>query len=257
MTGCPLTATRPLALAIALLGTTPAWSQVTIKPDGQWRHLFGVGASVASGNSDATSVNLSADSARATALDKWSFTGRVLYARSDGDTTGERIALGTQYNRDISPRWFGFGSADALRDRPANLSGRGSVATGLGYHLLPPGGEFWDLSLGLGYTQDRYVTPSEVAGELRRRYGRTELSLAEESSMSLTPTTSLRQTLRVRPNLRERGEYRAEFESNLVVAINSSFSLTAGLTYRYDSDPGTGLERGDALFTTGLSMRLD
>ncbi|HKX94716.1 MAG TPA: DUF481 domain-containing protein [Methylibium sp.] len=250
-------AARFAAPAAVLLAAAPAWAQVTILPDGQWRHLFGVGASIASGNSDASSLNLSADSARATGVDKWTFAGRVLYARAGGETTGERVALATQYNRDISPRWFGFGSADALRDRPANLAGRGSVAAGLGYHLLPLGGDFWDLSAGLGYSRDRFVTPAEVDGVLRSRYGRAELLLAEESSMAITSSTSLRQKLRLLPNLRESGDYRAEFESNLLVAINSRFSLTAGFTYRYDSAPGAGLERGDALFTTGLSMRID
>jgi hypothetical protein len=50
---------------------------------------------------------------------------------------------------------------------------------------------------------------------------------------------------------------RADFESALSVAINSTVNLTAGLTYRYDSDPGTDLERGDLLFTTGVSWRMD
>jgi putative salt-induced outer membrane protein YdiY len=245
------------ALAALLLAAAPARAQVTIKPDGQWRHLFGVGASIASGNSDAASVNLSADSVRATEGDKWSLTGRALYSRAEGETTAERVALGTQYNRDISARWFGFGSADALRDRPANLSARGSVAGGVGYHLRPSGSDFWDLSAGLGYTQDRYISPVDVAGALRSRYGRAELVLAEESSSAITATTSLRQKLRLLPNLHDRGEYRAEFESNLVVAINSNLSLNAGLAYRYDSDPGVGLESGDALFITGLSMRID
>lgn len=258
MTCSPLRPARFATFAATvLLSAAPAWSQVTIKPDGQWRHLFGVGASVASGNSDAASVNFSADSARATDFDKWTFTGRGQYSRADGQTTGERIALGTQYNRNISPRWFGFGSADALRDRPANLSRRASVATGVGYHLLPAGSDFWDLSAGLGYTQDRYVVPADVAGALRSRYGRAELQITEESSTAITATTSLRQKLRVLPNLHDGGEYRAEFESNLVVAINSNLSLNAGLAYRYDSDPGEGLKHGDALFTTGLSMRID
>jgi len=34
-------------------------------------------------------------------------------------------------------------------------------------------------------------------------------------------------------------------------------SLTVGLNYRYDSDPGVGLKRGDTLVVTGISMKLD
>lgn len=246
-----------LLLPALALAAPAALAQVTIQPDGQWRHLFGVGASVASGNSDAANVNLSADSVRATEIDKWSFTGRALYARTEGATTGERVALGSQYNRDFTPRWFGFATVDALRDRPANLSSRGSLGAGAGLHAYRGEAGFWDVSAGLGYTHDRYVTPAEVDGALRSRYGRAELLLAEESSLALTPSTALSQKLRVLPNLQEPSRYRAEFESNLTVAINSSLNLTAGLAYRYNSDPGVGIERGDALFTTGLSLRVD
>jgi putative salt-induced outer membrane protein YdiY len=248
----------PAAMAlVAFACWPPAFAQVTIKPDGQWRHLFAAGASVASGNSDATSVNLSSDSVRATDIDKWSITGRALYASSEGETTGERIALGTQYNRDITPRWFLFGLADALRDEPANLSSRLSVAAGPGYHVWRRDADFWDVSAGLSYTQDRFIDATEIDGRVRSRYGRAELLLAEESSHQLTSTTAFTQKLRVLPNLRDTGAYRADFESSLTVAINSTLSLTAGLAYRYDSDPGEGFERGDTLFVTGLSYRLD
>lgn len=88
-------------------------------------------------------MNLSSDSVRATDIDKWMITGRALHAKSEGETTGDRIALGTQYNRDVSARWFVFGSADALRDEPANLSSRLSVAAGPGYHLWQRDTDFW------------------------------------------------------------------------------------------------------------------
>lgn len=247
----------PLLALAASLGAAPALSQVTLKPDGQWRHLFAAGASVASGNSDATSFNFSSDSVRATDFDKWTVSGRALYAKSEGETTGDRIGLGTQYNRDLDPRWFVFGSADALRDEPANLSSRLSVAAGPGYHLWQRDDEFWDLSAGLSYTQDRFFDATEIDGRERGSYGRAELLLAEESSHQLTATTAFRQKLRVLPNLRNTGAYRADFESNLTVAINSTLNLTAGLTYRYDSDPGDGFDNGDTLFVTGVSLRLD
>jgi putative salt-induced outer membrane protein YdiY len=245
-----------IALAVAAYAA-PALAQVTIKPDGEWRHLFGAGASFASGNSDAKSANLSVDSVRATDFDKWSINGRALYARSEGETTGERIGLGTQYNRNLSPRWFVFGSADALRDKPANLSLRLSAASGPGYHLWQRDTEFWDLSAGLSYTEDRFFDATEIDGRRRHRYGRAELLLGEESNHQLTDTAAFQQKLRLLPNLKDPGAYRAEFESNLTVAINSSINLTAGLAYRYNSDPGAGVVRGDTLFVTGVSMRVD
>ncbi len=241
----------------AALWPTIAAAQVKIEADGRWRHLFGAGASVASGNSDAASLNLSADSVRATPTDKWSFTGRALYARSEGQTSGERLALGSQYNRDLSARWFGFASGDLLRDRPANLSRRMSVASGVGHHVLRSERAFWDVSAGLGYTRDRYLTATEIDDRLRTRSGRSELVLGQESRNQLTDSTAVQQKLSVLFNVHDGKDYRAVFESNLSVAINRTLSLTAGLSYRHDSEPGAGFEKGDALFVTGLSYRLD
>lgn len=232
-------------------------AQVTVKQDGQWRHLFGAGASFSSGNSDASSLNLSLDSVRATEMDKWSVTGRALHSRSDDETTAERFGLDTQYDRDLSLRWFGFGKAGYLRDEPSNLESRFSTGGGVGYHFYRRDENFWDLTTGLGYTRDSYVEPTEIDGAQVSRYGRFEMLLGEESNHKFTDTASLKQKLSLYPNLRDSGEYRAEFDTALSVAINSTLSLTAGVTYRYTTQPGDGLERGDTLFVTGVSVRLD
>ncbi|PPE65737.1 DUF481 domain-containing protein [Caldimonas caldifontis] len=245
-------------LACVILGVAgPVQAQVTTRLDGQWRHLIGVGASVASGNTRTTSVNLSLDSVRATAEDKWGVTGTALQSRTEGNTAAQRAELKTQYDRDISPLWFGFGSGSALHDEAANIQSRLSVASGLGYHLLRNEDGYWNVSAGLGYSRDRYETPTVIDGELRRSDGRLELVLAQESTTHLSDTTRLKQQLRLLPNLQESGEYRAEFDASLSVAINARISLTAGLTYRYSSDPGEGFSKGDTLFVTGISLRLD
>ncbi|MBX3609458.1 MAG: DUF481 domain-containing protein [Hydrogenophaga sp.] len=242
---------------VLFLAPALAFAQVTLKPDGQWRYLLSAGASVSSGNNDATTLNLSAEGARQTAIDKWTWDAKADRARSSGVSTVERFGLRTQYNRDFSLDGFAFGSGEWLRDRLANLDARYSVATGVGRHVWSDEQGFFDVSAGLGYAYDRYVAPTTVAGSLRDTYGRAELVLAEESSHKLTDTTRFRQKFAVYPDLRDRGKYRALLDAGLTVAMTKSINLTAGLTYRYDSDPGTGLEKADAMFVTGVSMRLD
>ena len=51
--------------------------------------------------------------------------------------------------------------------------------------------------------------------------------------------------------------YRGVFDAGLSVSMTQRLSLTAGLTYRYDSDPGEGLERLDTLFVTGIALKMD
>ncbi len=244
---------------VALFAASPmlAAAQVTLKPDGQWRYLFTAGANASSGNSKATSATIVAQGARVTSIDKWTFGGQAAYASNSDQTTTERFALGTQYNRDITPDWFGFGTGDVLRDRLANISWRASVASGVGYHLIKNERNNFDVSGGLGYSQDRYINLTDVDGGLRDRYGRLELVLAEESNHKVSDTTSLRQRFAVFPNLRDSGSYRATFDTNVTVEMTKSMNLTAGLSYRYNSDPGSGLKKTDAMFITGVSFRFD
>lgn len=245
-----------LAGALGAAAAT-AHSQVVQRPDGQWRHLIGLGASVASGNTRTTSLNLSLDSVRVTYEDKWSLAGQALQSRSEGDTAAQRAELKTQYDRDVSDLWFGFGSLSALHDQAANIDSRWSLATGLGYHLLRTEDSYWDVSVGLGYTRDRYDSPTVIDGLLRRRHDRLELVLAQESTTHLSDTARFKQQARLLPRLQESGPYRAEVSGSLAVAINARLSLTASLTYRYDSRPGAGFSRGDMLFVTGVSLGVD
>lgn len=252
---------RPTLLLAGLMLAVPgfafAQAQATIKPDGQFRYAFGVGASYASGNTSASSVNLSGDGVKSTADSKWQFGGKANWGRTDGVTTVENLGLGTQYDQDITPLWFGFTKADYLRDKPANVSTRASLFGGAGRHVIKSDTLTFDVSAGLGYTQDRYFDAADVNGALRTRYGRVEALLAEESKHQFTPTTRFHQKLSLYPALRSGGGYRGVFDSGLSVSITNTLALTAGLGYRYNSQPGAGLEKGDTLFVTGISVKLD
>src|SRR3990167_3448003 len=107
-----------LTSAAALLAPALSQAQVTLKPDGQWRYLLTAGANVSSGNNRAGSLNLAAEGARQTSDDKWTWSAKADRAQNAGVATTERYGLRTQYDRDLSPDWFGFGSGGALRDTP-------------------------------------------------------------------------------------------------------------------------------------------
>ncbi|WP_382322131.1 DUF481 domain-containing protein [Hydrogenophaga sp. UC242_53] len=127
----------------------------------------------------------------------------------------------------------------------------------MGRHVWQEERGFFDVSVGLGYTYDRYIRSTDIAGAMRDRYGRLELVLAEESSHKLTETTSLRQKFSLYPDLRDSGKYRAVLDTGLTVAMTQTLNLSAGLSYRYDSDPGTNLKKADTMFVTGVSLRFD
>ncbi|MBA4267080.1 MAG: hypothetical protein C0453_18535, partial [Comamonadaceae bacterium] len=191
-----------LAAAATLLAPALLQAQVTLKADGQWRYLLTAGANVSSGNNNAGSLNLATEGARQTIDDKWTWNAKADRAQNSGVATTERYGLRTQYNRDLSPDWFGYGSGETLRDKLANIAVRYSLSSGVGRHVWREDRGFLDVSVGLGYSYDRYVDPTDIRGEMRDTYGRLELVLAEESSYKLTETTSLRQKFSIYPDLR-------------------------------------------------------
>lgn len=247
-----------LLSVLALLLPALTQAQVTLKPDGQWRYLLTAGANISSGNNKVGTLNLAAEGARQTIDDKWTWNAKADHARNAGVATTERYGLRTQYDRDLSPTWFGFGSAETLRDKLANIAVRYSLASGVGHHVWRGRDDgFFDVTIGLGYSHDRYVTATDVANAMRDSYGRLELVLSEESSHQLTGNTSLRQKFTLYPDLRDSGKFRAVLDTGLTVAMTEAINLSAGLSYRYDSDPGTNLKNGDAMFVTGVSFRFD
>jgi putative salt-induced outer membrane protein YdiY len=255
--------TRPRRLAVLpgaalfILLSGAAQAQVTLKPDGEWRSLFTLAANATSGNSRSSNLNLGLEAARVTTFDKWVLRAQVASARNAGTVTTERYLGAAQYNRDFSADWFGFGSGDFLRDELANVGLRSTLASGIGRHMVQSERHTFDLSAGLAYTQDQYENPALVDGVLRDSYGRAELLLAEESNHKLTDTTSLRQKFALYPNLRDSGQRRAVFDSQISVAMTKSLNLTAGLSVRYNSDPGLNLKKTDTALVTGVSWRFD
>lgn len=246
-----------LVMAGGLAACGYAQAQATVKADGKWRYALGAGLSIASGNTTSSTLTVNGDGVRKTQSDKWTFYGKALRARSDGNTTGEQLGLGTRYEADINERVFGFGQGDYLRDKPANLARRLSLGAGFGYHVIRADALTWDVFSGLGYTSDAYITPTTVAGAVRSTYGYGELLLGEESNHTISENSSFRQRVVVYPNLSNSGEFRAAADLGLSVAVNKTMSLTASLVHRYNSDPGVGLKNTDTLFVTGLSVRID
>lgn len=245
--------------ALLALQGPAALAQVTLKPDGQWRMLLTAGLNLNSGNTRTNALNLALDSVRATDSSKWSAAAQALYATNAGQTTGERVAVTTQYNGDIEP-WrssFAFVQAAGVRDRPANLGERLSATTGFGLHLMRQTDQFWDVWAGVAVAREHYVRAVDIDGRLRTRSTDTGLVLAQESSLVLTATTKLRQKLVLLPSVRDSNLVRTEFDGEVSVAVSERINLSTGLRLRHTTKPAPGLRGLDAALVTGLAMRFD
>jgi putative salt-induced outer membrane protein len=243
------------ASLIALSGA--AFAQATVKDDGQWRASFGLGASNASGNTRATALSMNADAVKATKQDKVSLYGNAQYAKNNGATTGEQFRLGSRYDYNFGTQWFGFGGLDLERNKFANLKLRSLLSAGVGYHLIKTDRTSFDLFGGVGLNGDKYIASTMIDGANRTSYNYTTLVLGEESTHKLSDSTSFKQRLTLVPNLKNTGEYRANWDAGLAVAMSKAMNLNVGFSLAHNSEPGTGRKATDTLLTTGISVKFD
>lgn len=250
---------RPLTLAAALqlcaAGATLA--QAPVVDDGRWRAAFGLGASLSSGNSRAGNLSLTADAVRATPANKISLYGKANYAKTDDAPSEEQLRLGGRYDHNFAQSWFTYVSGELEHNTPANLDLRSQLGAGLGYHVLRGEAHSFDMFSGLSYAEDRYIGPTLIDDRIRRRFGYPSLMLGEESTHKLSPTAHFKQRLTLLPNLESRGEFRANLDAGLAVAINKTINLNVGLAVAHNSEPGPGRKSTDALLTTGVSVTFD
>jgi len=237
-------------IPVALLLSAPAWAQAPLKPDGQWRGSVSAGASVASGNTDSTSINLGANAGRATERDRLNFALTALYGtkKENGDRseTANLLRLGGKYDRDVTDRIFGFGSLDIEHDKLQELDFRGVAAVGLGHHFVKTEKTVFDVFSGLTYNHERFTSETRNS---------TEWLLGEESTHMISDTTSLHQRLAIYPNLSDGGEYRIQFDAGLTTSITKKIELKVTISNRYLSNPQPGVKKSDTLLLTNIGYR--
>lgn len=246
-----------LITTLALGAVGLAQAQATVKPDGQWRAALGLGASAASGNTKSSNLSLNGDAVRVTDQNKISLYGNAQYARSNGVTTGEQVRLGGRYDQNLSAALFAFGGLDLERNKGSNLQLRSQLSGGLGWHAVKTPTTTWDLFGGLGYTSDQYFDDMLVDGQMRGSYSYPSLLLGEESTHKLSETTSAKQRLTVLPSLKNSGEFRANWDAGLAVAMSKTMNLNVGFSVAHNSEPGPGRKATDTLLTTGVSVKFD
>jgi putative salt-induced outer membrane protein YdiY len=258
----------PRATALAAISTAtlaliapPAHAgphvEPTLKDDGLWRSALGIALNASGGNTRAATLSITANAVAATPVDKTSLYASVLYGVSQGTKTADQARLGVKHDWNLSERLYVFGLLEGERDRLAKLNSRVALGSGMGWKFFNTDAQKFEVFGGLGYTADRYAEPRLVDNVDRMRYAHGTLLFGEESMHKVGVGTTLRQRFVTYPDLAHGGEYRVQWDMGIAVAATETLSITAGLNLKYTSDPGDGLKRGDALFTTGISVKFD
>ena len=245
----------------------PALEPLQLEVRGRWQGDFQAGLSLAAGNTNNQSLNVSFDTFYERPEDKLTLTGNYVETRTREEEAGEPEAritslqwrLGGRYDRNLSERDFGFIGEELSHDSDLDLNLRNVLSVGRGRHVFKDTENTFDVYSGLTWREDYYSGDGvEVDGELRTRQTLFEIMFGEESTHSISDTVRLRQKFVFFPgrlNDLNRGQ-RATLDAGLIVSLNKTLSLSMKLQGRYDRETPAGSKDYDLLFFTGLSFKL-
>jgi len=218
-----------------------------------WAGYFDIGASLARGNADTTTIATAMNASRVTRNDKTTAYFNQIYGRAKVSgietTNAEAIRGGWAYSRSLRKRLFLNGFNDYEYDKFQSLDLRFVAGGGLGVSVLNTEKNRLDLVGGGSYNRERFST-----GLVRNS---AEAYWGDDWNWKLAGSSSLKQAFRMFNNLSSPGEYRVNFDIGLVTNINKWLGWQITLSDRYLSNPLPGKKRNDVLASTGLRISFE
>lgn len=237
-----------LAASVCMLTAAPVMADPP-KEDGLWRGALSASLALAAGNTQSTNLSIGATALKATKEDKLALFLTSLYGtREDAGKTVKAASQtrgGGKYDWNLSDRSYAFGILELEQDKLSSLDLRTVAGAGLGLKLVKEKDIAFEVFGGITQNHEKYARSSRNA---------TELMLGEQSDHKLSESTSFKQRLAFFPNLKNSGEYRAQFDAGLVTSIASGINLQVTLSNRYDSQAPLGTKKTDTLLLTGINI---
>lgn len=212
-----------------------------------WDGAANIGFSYTSGNSRTATFTSGIRAERSSEKDKWTTYLNALWNRNRvagvNLTTSNAIWGGLRYDRNITKKWFVFGSYDFERDRPQLLNFRSVIGGGLGYHAIKNDRTELDLFSGLAWNRTWFIGPNKSSAEFL---------VGNSLKHKFNDRVKFQQGFTFYPNLSDGGEYRFIFDSTLSADITKRMGWFVTVGNRFNSLPLAGVEKNDFLFATGL-----
>ncbi len=253
----------PLLFLASMACCISAWAD-DVKPDGKWRGNGGAALSEATGNTQSSSLTITADTTRRTAEDKLSLSAQYVGSRARStyngvtstSTTANQGFARSQYDHNITETKFGFGGLVFSRDQIQLLSLRSMISGGFGYHMIKTPDSQWNLLGGISYRSDKYSDPGVlINNQIRSGFDTTELLFSEDSTNKLSDSANFNQRLSIRPNISGESGFLVTFDSTLMVMINKTLSLRVSFQDNFNSMSQAPILKNDTLFFTGINVK--
>jgi putative salt-induced outer membrane protein len=233
-----------------------------------WAGGLNLGFAVTAGNSETKSLNIAFNSVRTGFHDKLILYTNSIYAVNDkitatqptSVTTANSIGGGARYDHDLSPRIFGFVSADFFANSLQDLNLRSILGGGAGLHVIKNAATTLDLLAGANYTHESFGgVPSPLPPPPTYSYSESlaALTLGDSFTHKLGKSTIITQSFLLYPDLSNTGQYRGTVNIGSVTKMNKWLGWQNSFGDVFDTNPPAAvpkIERNDIQFATGLNI---
>lgn len=242
------------AFAGAMTITLPAHAQDDDASNG-WSGEGSLSAGMTTGNTETTDIGLGIDVARDINLWKIGLKASADYGETDGDETKNRIFLGTNVDRQLTDKLFGFGQLSYERDEFSGFESRTFIGGGLGYEILGGDVTNWNVRGGPGLKIDEIeagldtstvpptvVTPARTEESLGATAESNFSHLFNENVTFTNDTTVL-----YADTSTQIGNIAA-----ITASLTNTLSARISFEVRHDTDPVDGFEATDTISRVSL-----
>ncbi|MEL7032106.1 MAG: DUF481 domain-containing protein [Pseudomonadota bacterium] len=220
-----------------------------------WSGEGSLSAGVTTGNTETTDLGLGVDVARV--MDVWTIGLQATadYGETDGAETKNRIFLGTNFDRQINDRLFGFGQLSYERDEFSGFESRAFIGGGLGYEVLTGDVTTWTVRGGPGLkideieaVLDNTTVPATVItpATTEESFGATAQSnFAHQFNDNVAFTNDT--TALYAETSTQLGNIAA-----ITATLTDTLSARVSFEVRHDTDPVDGFEATDTISRVSL-----
>ena len=245
--------------AASLLVTAPAYAD--------WVGQGEAGIVVASGNAESENANIGLAFINEGVNWTHELGFKLLKASADDEDTAESISADYIAKRDLTDRSYLFAGLSYLDDSFDGFTEQASAMAGYGYRFIDTEAVGFEVGVGVGYrdTSELIVFDAEGAQlegddeNIAEFIDGTEIE--GEDLSNATGVLLMNYRNKFTDNAEFVDSFKAEIGSNntfveneaaLIVSMNESFALKAGLLIRHNTDPAEGAEETDTITSINL-----
>lgn len=218
------------------------------KTDADKRHWSGsiaAGVTLQRGNTNSSQGSVTTEAERDLRDSRFLASGMFVRSTESDGTHAESATADFRGERNVSENMFGFAGIGYERDTAQDLSGRGSINTGLGVHALDREPYKLNLYGGIAYTIERDAHSSTDRG--------FEPLLGSEFKWQISETASFANKIVIYPNAIGGGGKRVTMQSELTTRITRHIGLQIAALQKYRENVLDSHKHTDTSLFTGIT----